>query len=201
MPRANLLASGALRVALAVKGVSRGIPRGRLLHVGGKRRTWILSASNERALKSSVTLMGRDIHMCKENLRSRSLFSTAATSSPESPTFFSSEAEYDLAAEKFLEDLTTSLEDLDEFFQDFDLDYAQGVLTMKLGDGYGTYVLNKQRPNKQIWWSSPISGPKRFEFDGDSHSWMSSRHKEQLLPLLQAELLELNSAVKGFTLC
>lgn len=31
-----------------------------------------------------------------------------------------------------------------------------GVLTLKLGDK-GTYVINKQPPNKQIWLSSPIS--------------------------------------------
>jgi frataxin len=30
----------------------------------------------------------------------------------------------------------------------------QGVLTLKLGSK-GTYVLNKQPPNKQIWLSSP----------------------------------------------
>ena len=29
-----------------------------------------------------------------------------------------------------------------------------GVLTVRLGDN-GTYVLNKQPPNKQIWLSSP----------------------------------------------
>jgi len=28
----------------------------------------------------------------------------------------------------------------------------------------GTYVLNKQPPNKQIWLSSPVSGPKRFDW-------------------------------------
>ena len=28
----------------------------------------------------------------------------------------------------------------------------------------GKYVINKQPPNKQIWLSSPISGPKRFDF-------------------------------------
>jgi frataxin len=28
----------------------------------------------------------------------------------------------------------------------------------------GTYVINKQPPNLQIWLSSPISGPKRFEY-------------------------------------
>lgn len=38
------------------------------------------------------------------------------------------------------------------------LPYSQsGVLTLKLPDGHGTYVINKQPPNKQIWLSSPSS--------------------------------------------
>lgn len=28
----------------------------------------------------------------------------------------------------------------------------------------GIYVLNKQPPNRQIWLSSPISGPKRYDY-------------------------------------
>jgi frataxin len=28
----------------------------------------------------------------------------------------------------------------------------------------GTYVINKQPPNKQIWLSSPTSGPKRYDY-------------------------------------
>jgi len=28
----------------------------------------------------------------------------------------------------------------------------------------GTYVINKQPPNKQIWLSSPKSGPKRYDW-------------------------------------
>ena len=31
----------------------------------------------------------------------------------------------------------------------------QGVLTVKLGS-HGTYVYNKQTPNRQIWLSSPL---------------------------------------------
>jgi len=34
--------------------------------------------------------------------------------------------------------------------------HQSGVLTLKLGE-HGTYVINKQPPNKQIWLSSPIS--------------------------------------------
>jgi len=31
---------------------------------------------------------------------------------------------------------------------------VSGVLTLKLGE-HGTYIINKQPPNKQIWLSSP----------------------------------------------
>lgn len=37
-----------------------------------------------------------------------------------------------------------------------------GVLTLNYEGN--TYVINKQPPNKQIWLSSPISGPKRYDF-------------------------------------
>ena len=37
------------------------------------------------------------------------------------------------------------------------------MLTLTLPPA-GTYVLNKQPPNKQIWLSSPISGPKRYDW-------------------------------------
>lgn len=30
--------------------------------------------------------------------------------------------------------------------------------------GIGVYVINKQPPNKQIWLSSPISGPRRYDW-------------------------------------
>ena len=51
------------------------------------------------------------------------------------------------------------------------------------------YVLNKQTPNKQIWLSSPISGPSRFEYD-TSGMWKHYRTNEDLLQLLNKELNE-----------
>ena len=39
--------------------------------------------------------------------------------------------------------------------EDADIELSQGVLTLKLG-GLGTYVINKQAPNRQIWMSSPV---------------------------------------------
>ena len=48
------------------------------------------------------------------------------------------------------------------------------------------YVLNKQTPNKQIWLSSPISGPSRFEYSEDG-KWKQNRTQECLLELLNSE--------------
>lgn len=63
----------------------------------------------------------------------------------------------------------------------------------------GTYVLNKQPPNKQIWLSSPISGPKRYDWcvSGESQldkegtasgSWIYARDGSSLDALLLEEL-------------
>lgn len=46
-----------------------------------------------------------------------------------------------------------------------------GVLTLNLGEKNGTYVVNKQPPNKQIWLSSPLSlVPLFFSSGGRSSS-------------------------------
>lgn len=54
-----------------------------------------------------------------------------------------------------------------------DITYASGVLTIALSQG--TWVLNKQTPNRQIWWSSPISGPRRYEYEDESGKWIWTR--------------------------
>jgi frataxin len=50
------------------------------------------------------------------------------------------------------------------------------------------YVLNVQRPNLQIWLSSPISGPQRYEFDLSTNKWINVRSKKDLLELLGEEI-------------
>ena len=44
-----------------------------------------------------------------------------------------------------------------------DVTLASGVLTLLLPHPFGTYVINKQSPNQQIWLSSPQSGPMRYK--------------------------------------
>lgn len=67
-----------------------------------------------------------------------------------------------------------------------------GVLTISLGSTYGTYVINKQTPNKQIWLSSPTSGPKRFDFvyaanDNKNGYWIYRHTGTTLHELLDTE--------------
>lgn len=84
------------------------------------------------------------------------------------------------------------------------------MLTLRLGD-VGTFVINKQTPNRQLWWSSPIrcarrsaagrcahrarhpphSGPKRYEYDAASKDWLNTRDGSPMLRLLSHELHQL----------
>ncbi|CAL1696529.1 unnamed protein product [Somion occarium] len=90
--------------------------------------------------------------------------------------------------ERLLDSIETILDDLSS--SDYEVEYSSGVLTLKLGDK-GTYVINKQPPNKQIWLSSPLSGPKRYDYIQDSDDWIYVRESSSLGELLNAELSQL----------
>jgi frataxin len=60
------------------------------------------------------------------------------------------------------------------------------VLTVKTPKG--TFVINKQPPNQQIWLSSPISGPKRYDWDPALRKWYYQRDGECLDDLLAREM-------------
>ncbi|QRV76114.1 Frataxin domain [Ceratobasidium sp. AG-Ba] len=88
-----------------------------------------------------------------------------------------------------MEALLSSLEDIIDRHPDlpYEVEYHSGVLTLNLGDK-GTYVINKQPPNKQIWLSSPKSGPKRYDFDAVKNEWFYTRDQVPLQSLLEEEL-------------
>lgn len=77
-----------------------------------------------------------------------------------------------------------------------EINFSSGVLTMSLPP-HGTYVINKQTVTKQIWWSSPISGPRRYEYDEESEEWVFTKDdsislngtlKEEFQQLFEIEL-------------
>ncbi|CAG8476764.1 7763_t:CDS:2 [Paraglomus occultum] len=92
-------------------------------------------------------------------------------------------------AEETMQRLTGYFDELGDTIEldGYDVEYSSGVLTLKLGS-YGTYVINKQPPNKQIWLSSPISGPKRYEYDSRHKKWFYHRDNTTLDGLLNSEL-------------
>ena len=81
---------------------------------------------------------------------------------------------YHRVADRTLDRLCDNLERLNDSMSipGYDLEYSQGVLTLRLGQE-GTFVLNKQPPNRQIWLSSPLTGPKRY--DWTSNQWIYPR--------------------------
>jgi len=98
------------------------------------------------------------------------------------------EAEFHAAADGALDALVEALEAYveDADVADADVQYASGVLTVNLGR-HGTYVVNKQTPNRQIWLSSPVSGPLRFD-PAPGGRWVYRRDGRDLVHQLEQEI-------------
>ena len=77
--------------------------------------------------------------------------------------------------------------------------FQDGVLTVKFGDLYGTYVINRQTPNKQIWLSSPTSGPKRYDFI--NNKWIYKHDGKSLHELLNEEIPAIIKSPVSFDKC
>ncbi|KAF7306716.1 Frataxin, mitochondrial [Mycena indigotica] len=96
---------------------------------------------------------------------------------------------YHALSDQTMDGLLHSLEELVDSIAiaGYEVEYHSGVLTLQLAD-HGTYVINKQPPNKQIWLSSPFSGPKRYDYVEQTDSWVYSRDGKSLSDLLNEEL-------------
>ncbi|XP_044466170.1 frataxin, mitochondrial-like isoform X2 [Mangifera indica] len=102
------------------------------------------------------------------------------------------EDEFHRLANSTIHDLQEKFEEYGDIVQvdGFDVDYGNEVLTLKLG-ALGTYVLNKQTPNRQIWLSSPVSGPSRFDWDRSAQAWVYRRTRANLSKIFESELEQL----------
>ncbi|KAI2643548.1 mitochondrial chaperone Frataxin [Xylaria nigripes] len=105
--------------------------------------------------------------------------------------------QYHEVADDCIDDLLAQYEKMQDSRTDIDVEYSAGVMTLKIDD-LGTYVINKQPPNKQIWLSSPVSGPKRYDWvvtsegqgqkqDTASAAWIYLRDGTSLGELLSEE--------------
>ena len=77
-----------------------------------------------------------------------------------------------------------------------DSDHAEGVLSFALGEH--SFVLNKQAPNMQLWLSSPVRGPLRYEFRMDSAAWVNNRDAHPLLPSIAEDVALLTGHTVDF---
>ncbi|KAK3566179.1 hypothetical protein QTP86_028434 [Hemibagrus guttatus] len=117
------------------------------------------------------------------------------------------ESVYEKLAAETLNALAEYFEDLtDESFTapEYDVVFSSGVLTVKVGGDHGTYVINKQTPNRQIWLSSPLRqaslpfflfftklrlGPKRYDWTGER--WVYTHDGMTLHDLLSKEFSDI----------
>ncbi|KAF4584352.1 mitochondrial iron uptake protein [Ophiocordyceps camponoti-floridani] len=121
-----------------------------------------------------------------------------AKSEPSYGVLALSDNEYHELADAYLDAVLAKFEQLQDTREDVDVEFSAGVMTITVA-GRGTYVINKQPPNRQIWLSSPISGPKRFDWcivgegQGEkegtgSGSWIYTREGVGLNDLILDEL-------------
>lgn len=68
----------------------------------------------------------------------------------------------------------------------FILNENDGVLTYSVPK-VGVYVFNKQPANKQVWSSSPFTGPKRFYVAKDS-KWYDTKGDTELKEYVNQEM-------------
>ncbi|KAI1337627.1 mitochondrial chaperone Frataxin [Xylariaceae sp. FL0016] len=107
------------------------------------------------------------------------------------------DAQYHELADDYLERLLTKYEAIADETGEIDVEYSSGVMNVSIPNA-GTYVLNKQPPNKQIWLSSPKTGPKRYDYvvisegqdqkqDTAKSTWVYMRDHSTLNELLLRE--------------
>ena len=112
--------------------------------------------------------------------------STFGNTIPEEVTNLTSQ-KYHNEADVYMDRLLDGLETLSEDFPDVipDVELNHGVMTLEI-TGLGSYVINKQPPNKQIWLASPVSGPDRFDLY--QNEWVSLRNGHKLNEVLSQEI-------------
>ncbi|XP_039317470.1 frataxin, mitochondrial isoform X3 [Saimiri boliviensis] len=167
--------------------VTRAPRPGELAQLCGRRglHTGIAEARASRHASLNLRGLNQIQNVKKQSVYLMNLRKTGTLGHPGSLD----ETTYERLAEETLDSLAEFFEDLADkpyTFEDYDVSFGSGVLTVKLGGDLGTYVINKQTPNKQIWLSSPSSGPKRYDWTGKN--WVYSHDGVSLHELLAAEL-------------
>lgn len=73
-----------------------------------------------------------------------------------------------------------------------DISLNQESLSWKIKN-IGEYVLNRQPPLKQLWFSSPITGPSRFQIK--NKLWVHTKSNKKLDEFLNDEINQIKSKI------
>jgi frataxin len=118
----------------------------------------------------------------KNNIQSTNHQNTEAILMPENL--------YHRIADDTMDSIVEMLSPIEDELGEAEIDYAMGVLNIRLGKA-GTWVINKQTPNRQLWWSSPLSGPRRYElFVASKNRSVDAASDEELSSLSESGFFE-----------
>jgi len=136
-------------------------------YTGRVALTWQTTQMNTQAL---TILQSSHIHTCRITLKDEEPTTEVALVH----SVFKNEGEFHHVSDQTLEKIQDVLDEtlLDE--DGVECNLASGVLTISFGR-HGTWVINKQTPNRQLWWSSPKSGPRRYEYVMPAGTWAFTR--------------------------
>mmetsp|Transcript_16049 Transcript_16049/g.52284 ORF Transcript_16049/g.52284 Transcript_16049/m.52284 type:complete len:158 (+) Transcript_16049:17-490(+) len=98
---------------------------------------------------------------------------------------------YHVVSARTLDGVLESLEDLADSAPDTQIEVECAADVLNLGVGAHSFVLNKQAPNLQLWLSSPVRGPLRYDFDTATARWISTRDAHPMLPALAGDIRQL----------
>ena len=110
--------------------------------------------------------------------------SSAAAAPAKAPL---SEPAFHVAADATLAAVEAAAAALEDAVPGADVTTSSGVLSLSLG-ARGTYVINQQAPARQIGWSSPVTGPRRYDWDARAAAWVSARDGREMLAQLAEEV-------------
>lgn len=92
------------------------------------------------------------------------------------------ESEFNKEYKAIIELIADALEEADSAGE-LEVDLNADILAIE--NDAGTYVINKQTPLKEIWLSSPVSGPYHFKLE--EGKWLTSKN-DDLFAILNSEL-------------
>jgi frataxin len=76
---------------------------------------------------------------------------------------------------------------IDQSDAEVDIEISDGVLNLHMGDS-GTFVVSRQTPSRQLWLSSPVSGPWHYTYDHVSKNWICTKGQLNFFERMENEL-------------